>query len=188
VEKRFVVGDEVDESLARFLALEASGWKGARGTALSADPALIVFYTTLTRRLAARGWLEWHSLVVDGQLIAGHLAVRFGRAMVVTKIAYDEGFARCAPGNLLFDALIERTFAEGELVEINCLTDMPWHRNWRMSQSHYIRLWLFPQRPIALAFGYLPRQVNILARRYLRPAILRLRARRDAWKSRRAAG
>ncbi|HEX5506081.1 MAG TPA: GNAT family N-acetyltransferase [Thermomicrobiales bacterium] len=181
----FLAGAAATErDLPRFMALEAAGWKGRRGTALAQDPALVAFYTALTHRLAARGWLEWHFLTAEEQTIAGHLAVRFGRALVMPKIAYDEAYAQCAPGNVLFERVVERAFASGDVDEINQTSDMPWHRNWRMEQAAYYNVWLFPRRPTALLCGAWPTSAHLRARRRLRPLARRARRR---WRQHRAA-
>ena len=67
-EKRFVFlsGDQTgDTSLKEFLDLEASGWKGKRGTAILQNDDLVTFYQALTKNLASRGWLEWHFLKIE---------------------------------------------------------------------------------------------------------------------------
>ena len=125
------------EHLARFMRVENSGWKGAAGTAIARSPDLVAFYQTLTRRLAQKGWLEWHTLELDDDLAACHLAVRMGGAMALAKIAYDEGYARYGPGNLLFKELLVRSFDDPAVEEVNCITDMPWHKNWGMPVVGY---------------------------------------------------
>jgi len=128
VQTEFLTGEHATaEHFGRFAEVEASGWKGRKGTALGASPALVAFYTALSSRLAQEGWLEWHFLNGDGKTLAGHLGLRFGRSMVLLKIGYDEAYAKCGPGNLLFDHTVRRVFEHGDIDEINCLTDMPWH-------------------------------------------------------------
>lgn len=179
VEARFLTdATGTGEAFARFLELEASGWKGRQGTALARSPRLVAFYAALARRLAARGWLEWHFLTAGGRVVAGALAVRFARSLVIPKIAYDEEFAKCAPGNLLFEQTVERAFARGDVDEINQASDMPWHRLWRMERSDYSTVWLYPRRPFALLCGALPVWTGILARRAARH---RLAGRLRAW-------
>ena len=56
----------------------------------------MAFYETLTRRLAQRGWLEWHTMEFDMEPVACHLAVRLGDAVTLPKIGYDETHARYA--------------------------------------------------------------------------------------------
>jgi CelD/BcsL family acetyltransferase involved in cellulose biosynthesis len=173
---RFVTGSDAGsrEHFDAFLALESSGWKGAAGTAIRCSPRLEEFYWALCRRMSERGWLEWHFLEFDGTPVAGHLAIRFGRSLVLLKIAYDEAQARLGPGNLLFSDTVARAFATDGLSEINCLSDTSWHRNWCMSTVDYSDLVITPSRA-------LPRLVGLVE---VRGAAL---ARRAASRARRAA-
>ena len=83
-----------------------------------------------------------------------------GTTLIVMKIGYDESYAWCSPGNYLFERTVERAFASGDTTEINCLTDMPWHRNWKMKQRDHYNLWIYPRRPIPLIFGALGRRLK----------------------------
>lgn len=167
-----------DAAFERFVAVEAAGWKGEGGSAIGCATGRAAFFRALARRLAASGALEWHFLTAEGRTIAGHFAARIGGSLALIKIGYDEGYARCAPGNLLFERTVEQAFADGATREVNCLTDMAWHRNWRMEQAAYERVWLFPRRPLALGCAYLPTRCWLLARRLALP----LRARLRAWR------
>jgi CelD/BcsL family acetyltransferase involved in cellulose biosynthesis len=153
VETRFITGEKAGDArlLQQFLDLEGSGWKGQQGTSIRDDEALVRYYRALTGRLADRGWLEWHQLAFDGELVAAHLAVRFGGALVLPKIAYDERFSRISPGNTLFREVLSRAFGNDQIHEVNCLSDMPWHRNWAMPQTNYRDLLLTPRRPLCIA-------------------------------------
>lgn len=131
-----------------FLRVEASGWKGEAGTAIACDPADVAFYTTLTRRLAARGWLEWNLLRFDGVVVAAHLGVRLGSSLLLPKGGYDESLARFAPGNVLFWEVFSRAFAD-DTVEVNFLTEMPWMQIWHMEQSMYHDVVIGPRTGIA---------------------------------------
>ncbi|QIK65257.1 GNAT family N-acetyltransferase [Nocardioides sp. HDW12B] len=150
---RFVGGAEAQSPalLQQFLEVESSGWKGAAGTAIQRSPQLVAFYETLTRRLAHRGWLEWQTLHIDERPVAAHLAVRLGDTVVLPKIGYDEEHARLGPGNLLFRELLVRSFDDPTVNEVNCLSDMPWHRNWGMRSVGYAGVMVGPRGPRATA-------------------------------------
>ena len=81
-----------------FLALEARGWKGARGTALRDDPALARFTRAMLEGFAAEGRLTIHRLARDGAPIAIGLVLRAQRRAFYWKTAYDEAFAAFSPG------------------------------------------------------------------------------------------
>ncbi len=173
------VGPAADPAtLDVFLEVEASGWKGRGGTAIAQDPTLVRFYRTLVARLAAAGWLEWHRIELEGKTAAIHLGARLGRSLVLLKIAYDEAFARVGPGNLLFDHVVEAEFAERRVDEINCMTDMPWHRNWEMPRSAYTDVVIHPRRPVPLLAGVVPARTKAWLRGI--PFVRELAARRAA--------
>jgi len=162
----FLSGTEADEKEAdTLIRVEAAGWKGRTGSAILSSPLLRVFYTALARRLSKLGWLEWHILFTDDRPIAMHFAIKMGRILVINKIGFDEEFARCSPGNILFERTIQRAFDSKNTDEINCLTDMAWHDNWRMIKKDYFDLWIYPRRPIPLIYGVLPKKIRRWGRR-----------------------
>jgi CelD/BcsL family acetyltransferase involved in cellulose biosynthesis len=157
VRTEFVKSCRQDDSLFRqFTNLEASGWKGREGTAVAQSASINEFYRVLTSRLAESHVLEWHFLYAEGKPIATHLAAHINRRLVVTKIAYDEEYSRCSPGNLLFHAVLERAFESDDVDVVDCLTDMVWHRNWQMDRRRYYNVLLFPKRMKPTILGYLP--------------------------------
>jgi hypothetical protein len=123
--------------LHEFLRLEASGWKGRNGTAIANSAREVAFYSDLVQAFGERGWLEWHTLRVDGRLIAAELGLRCGTALIIPKIAYDEPFADCAPGSILTDAVVRNAFDRGCLTEINHMSHAAWHQFWHMDEDDY---------------------------------------------------
>jgi CelD/BcsL family acetyltransferase involved in cellulose biosynthesis len=115
VEMRTLVGADASGGVQEFLRLEASGWKGRRGTALASTPRLRDFAE------AALGSGGAPSVAVDvlrvgGQTIAAAVHLIAGAHAVAFKCAYDESWARFSPGALLDLhtlrlALDERRFA-----------------------------------------------------------------------------
>ena len=84
--------------MERFLALEAKGWKGQRGTALRAVPAERTFFETICRGAQAQGKLHCLDLTIDGRPIAMLASFRAGRGLYTFKIAFDEDYGRFSPG------------------------------------------------------------------------------------------
>jgi predicted N-acyltransferase len=138
--------------LAEYIALEASGWKGRIGTAMTTSP----FYATLIRNFAARDRWEWHIIRVGERIIALGMGVVCGAALMLPKIAFDEEFADCMPGSLLTAEVIKSGFSRPELDEINHLSNSDWHGLWRMSQDKYVDVYLI-RRSIASLLFQLPR-------------------------------
>jgi CelD/BcsL family acetyltransferase involved in cellulose biosynthesis len=176
----FLEGAEADPSVIEdFIALEQAGWKGRVGRAIGHDPAMTAYYRTLVKELAREQRLEWHLLTVGGKLIAAHLGIRTGRAINLLKIAYDESYAAAGPGNMLLLELIRREQARDREAVVDCLTDMPWHRNWRMASRPYLTVTLFPRRLLPTVLGYYPRVVADVLRGqlWLRSLVRTVKAR-----------
>lgn len=91
----------LDELLAEVFTVEASGWKGKAGTAMSSTPATASFYTEVARWAADRGWLRLALLRLDGRPIACDFALEQGGAWYTLKAGYDEEFRSFGPGALL---------------------------------------------------------------------------------------
>ena len=176
----WLTGDAAEpRHLETFIKLEASGWKGQAGSAIAQDADLSRFYQALTYNAHRSGALEWHFMALDGRTIAGHLALRCGRSLSLLKIAYDEQFAHLSPGSLLFEQTAERAFTRGDTDEINCLTDMEWHRPWNMQRREYVDLQLFPRSWVGQSLGRAPRALIMRAKLAVerQPALARLYAK-----------
>jgi CelD/BcsL family acetyltransferase involved in cellulose biosynthesis len=160
-----------EDFLPEFLALEASGWKGRNGTALLNDPNQTAFFTTLIANLAKQERLEWHILRVEDRIVAAGIGVQCRGAVVLPRIAYDEEYAECMPGNLLTEEVIKDAFLRPELVELNHMSNASWHATWRMSHDRYTDVHLVRRRASAVLFR-LPRvAASSVYQKHVRPRI-----------------
>jgi CelD/BcsL family acetyltransferase involved in cellulose biosynthesis len=166
--------------LEQFVLLESSGWKGKAGTAIAKSTELHQRYRTLVVGLQKSDQMEWHILKIDGRAAAAHLAFRAGKTLSLLKIAYQEDFSECGPGNMLFLEMLRNTIGLGNTEIIDCLTDMPWHNQWRMARREYVSLTIFPRRVLPILVGYFPLVAGDFLRRF---AILRnvVRGLRSQW-------
>lgn len=109
-------GTGVAAAMEQFLALESSGWKGARGTALFASPMMLGVARAFARRLAAQGRCLLAMLELDGAPVAAGVLATSGPLAAWWKTAYDERYAQYSPGALLTldisDALLRRPAIE----------------------------------------------------------------------------
>jgi CelD/BcsL family acetyltransferase involved in cellulose biosynthesis len=156
---------ELDAELREGFAVEASGWKGERHTAISHSPETDAFYTAIARAFAAPGRLRLSSLSADGRMIAFDLClVDFGRLWVL-KGGYDESFGRYAPGLLLTLMEIERARELG-LEAVELLGDeADWKRKFANgARAHYL-VHSYRRRPAPLA--------RYCYRRFVRPPLRR---------------
>ncbi|HEX9050630.1 MAG TPA: GNAT family N-acetyltransferase [Anaeromyxobacter sp.] len=136
---------EVDAAVDAFLRLEASGWKGDRGSAIALDPALAGFYRRIARDAARRGALAVRALLLDGRPIAVHLGMIHRGVYLLPKTAYDESLGSVSPGQLLQREVLAECEARG-LSGFDFLgPDMPWKRDWAGDTAPHD--WLYVYRP-----------------------------------------
>ena len=99
VECDFVAGGaEASAAVEQFLGLEASGWKGSRGTALAKKNGDAAFVRAATAAMMAQDAAEVAVLKQGGRPIASGIVLRHQRRGFFFKIAYDEAFAQSSPG------------------------------------------------------------------------------------------
>jgi CelD/BcsL family acetyltransferase involved in cellulose biosynthesis len=91
---------DVDAWIGRFLALEASGWKGERGSALASREGDRRFATAVLREAFRRGRLLTLGVDLDGIPIARCCTILAGPGSFAFKTAYDERYADFSPGVL----------------------------------------------------------------------------------------
>ncbi|HEY2513688.1 MAG TPA: GNAT family N-acetyltransferase [Polyangiaceae bacterium] len=100
---------------SEFLALEASGWKGDRGTAMAADPARKKFFEEAIGEAYRRKQLELTALRVGDRAVAMKCNFLSGGGGFVFKIGYDESLGKFSPGMLLEVDNIRRMHARTDL-------------------------------------------------------------------------
>ncbi len=166
VSLKVIKGREITEhDIDRFLKLESSGWKGQSGSAIGKSSRLIAFYKSLCLRLADDNILEWHFLQTDTDLLAAQMAFRIGNRLTINKIAYNESFSHYSPGNYLFLKTVENTYNTGDIREIDCLTDMSWHRNWELDRRNYFDIHIFPDTLSSFILGVFPLKMKTILKK-----------------------
>lgn len=89
---------EIARDLEIFLALEASGWKAKRGTALAQDDGDTAFVRRAVYDAAARGNCEIVTLHAGDTPVASGIVLRHLDRAFYFKMGVDERFARYSPG------------------------------------------------------------------------------------------
>jgi len=136
-------GPALDGVLEEGFALEQSGWKGGRGTAIAQDPATRGFYTELARDAAAARRLALSFLRLDGRPVAFQYGITYGGRYFLLKPGYDETLSDCSPGQLLTEDVMADCIARG-LTEFDFLgPDMPWKRDWTDAVRRHTFLYAF---------------------------------------------
>jgi CelD/BcsL family acetyltransferase involved in cellulose biosynthesis len=98
---RFEVARSVEEvatAIEVFLALEASGWKAKRGTALKQDEGDAGFIRIATRGLAETGQCEVVTMHAGKTPVAAAVVLRHQDRAFYFKLGIDENFAKFSPG------------------------------------------------------------------------------------------
>lgn len=98
---------EIGARMEEFLALEASGWKGRKRTAMVMDRLHAAFAREAVTNLAAIDAVRIHTLDLDDRAIASMIVFIMNGEAYTWKTAYDERYARFSPGKLLTSELTE---------------------------------------------------------------------------------
>ncbi len=107
--------DEVARALEVFLALEASGWKARRGTAMAQHPGDAAFMHSATAALSARGGCEIVTLRAGATPVAAGVVLRQRDRAFWFKLGVDERFARYSPGVQLALELTRQLCADPDI-------------------------------------------------------------------------
>jgi len=159
----------LEAKLEEGYALEQSGWKGARGTAITQNQATRGFYSELARDAAHAGRLSLYFLRLNGRAVAFQYGLTHAGRYLLLKPGYDETLKECSPGQLLMDEVLKDCLARG-LREFDFLgPDMVWKRDW--TDQTRVHTWLFmfrnssKGRALCTArFHWLPKAKEALSR------------------------
>jgi CelD/BcsL family acetyltransferase involved in cellulose biosynthesis len=105
----------VSSAIETFLTLEASGWKGKRGTALAQVEGDAIFIRRATRALAENSQCEIVTLRAGETPVASGIVLRHQRRAFFFKLGVDERFAKFSPGVQLTLELTRHLCTDGEI-------------------------------------------------------------------------
>jgi len=172
VEVEFTDGRaDLERQLAEGFAVEGSGWKERRGTAIASRPETEAFYADVARWAAGRGWLELGFLRLNGKALAFAYLIVAAGVVHVLKVGFDPEYRKFAPGSLLTRAAIARAFERGMSRYDFLGAEDRYKLDWTDDVRERVRLQAFGSSPAGLG-GY-------VAWRYGRPAAKRAQARLD---------
>lgn len=117
---------EVAAALETFLRLEASGWKGQRGTALGQDEGDAAFIRRAAPALAAVGQCEIVTLRTGDTPVAAAIVLRHQNRAFYFKLGVDERFAKFSPGVQLTLDLTRHLCADPDIATVDS-TAAPGH-------------------------------------------------------------
>jgi CelD/BcsL family acetyltransferase involved in cellulose biosynthesis len=139
--KHFGVADP--DALKKFYDLEASGWKGAEGTAIQCDPRTRQFYDLVAQAAARDGYLSLDFLELNGKAIAAHFGFNLRGRYFLAKAGYDEAYRRQGPGQLLVNEILNETPQRG-LREFDFVGPATWDESrWASQRRTNYRIFIF---------------------------------------------
>lgn len=90
--------ERLEEVLEEAFRIEASGWKGANGTAITSRPDTRRFYRDVARWAAAEGWLRIAFLRLDGRALAMMYLLETDRPSTTSRAGTTRGSSATRPG------------------------------------------------------------------------------------------
>lgn len=99
--------EEIRIRMEEFLALEASGWKGKKRTAMVMDRLHSAFAREAITNLAEADAVRIHTIDLDGRAIASLIVFIMAGEAYTWKTAYDETLSAYSPGKLLVGRLTD---------------------------------------------------------------------------------
>jgi CelD/BcsL family acetyltransferase involved in cellulose biosynthesis len=146
---------DLDAQLTRAFAVEASGWKGRAGTAISSSAMTEQFHRQIARNFHSAGALRISELSLDGTLAAMAITIIHQRRAFTIKVGYDERHRPLGPGLVLLMAMIERCFDLGLDAYEFSGPDAEYERRFATTHQRYHRLRIYRPGPLnAARYGY----------------------------------
>jgi hypothetical protein len=138
-------GDDVSRWIGEFLGLEASGWKGRSGSALSCSRENHQFAVDVFTQGFERGRLVMVGIDLDGKPVARYSAFTGGAGAFSFKTAYDENVRRAGPGIL----------AELDMIRaLHAVPGLQWADSYTAKDNSTIgRFWKSRRAVQRIAFG-----------------------------------
>jgi CelD/BcsL family acetyltransferase involved in cellulose biosynthesis len=103
----------LDATLESLFALHQRRWAARREPGVFGGPEKRAFYRALGRALLRRGWLDFHTLEVDGAPVAHQFCARYQGTSFLLQEGYDPAWEALGVGNVLRSMIVERLIAEG---------------------------------------------------------------------------
>jgi hypothetical protein len=110
---------EIEAAFNMFLAIEASGWKGRRGTAIARRKAGEDFARNAVTQLAQKGLATIDVLRVGEKPIAALIRLEHSGLSIPWKVAFDEEFAAFSPGKQLMCDETRRWLADPKVERVD---------------------------------------------------------------------
>ena len=157
--------EAVVRAVEDFLELEASGWKGHKGSALLNNQADATFTREMMTALSVQGEAAIHALTLDGKPVAMQIVLRAGSTAFTWKTAYDEALRDFSPGMLLLEDYTAALLADRDIACVDSCSydDSGFMGAWSERQA-MMELWFDARRGGSAAFAHVTRLQDIYLR------------------------
>lgn len=146
---------DLERQLVAGFEVEASGWKGRAGTAITSSPETTAFYTAVARSFDAAGELVVSEIDLDGHGVAFDLCLLRDRRLYLLKTGFDESYGSLSPGLVLRQLVVQRCFELGLATHELLGHEAEWKRRFATGRRPYVAMRVFPRSPGgALHYGY----------------------------------
>ncbi len=106
---------EIEPLLDEIYDIEASGWKGERGTAIKQVPEMRCFYTQLAETAASAGTMRLFVLRKQDGIIAFEFNLLTGSVLYLLKKGFLEGERKHSPGQVLLLQVVRWAFNDPDI-------------------------------------------------------------------------
>ncbi|MEH6552411.1 MAG: GNAT family N-acetyltransferase [Pseudomonadales bacterium] len=130
-------GESIDVHFTQFLDIEASGWKGVKGTAIRQLNGSNDFYYSLCKTAAEQGQLRWYKLFAGDQLVAMNMAIHRADDLWIVKTAYNENYRSFSPGAIGITKLLHSAVDDVEISKVRMISNYSWLDRWHPVREIY---------------------------------------------------
>ena len=113
--------EEVKQRIEEIFEVEASGWKGQKGSAMKQKSNTRQFYFDLIQSFSEKGWLRVFTMELGGKIIAFQITTLFNKRIFMHKIGYLTEYAKYSPGQALQLQILRWAFREPEVEKFDLL-------------------------------------------------------------------
>jgi len=158
--RSFQTVTELAKAFPVFLDIEASGWKGIKGSgsAIKCNDNLIKFYKILLNKFSKFGESRIDILYIDERPISGELQLCINDTSYSLKGGIDEAMRHISPGQLHRELLLKTYSREQKIKYFNLVSGeyIQDHKRWKASSHDTYEVIIFNRTFKALpAFSYL---------------------------------
>lgn len=148
--------EEMSAGVARYGSVEAAGWKGGVGTAVTPTNSQGMFYSKVLESFARTGQALIFELRIGDDLAASRLGIANDHMAVALKTTYREDLSRFSPGWLVLFKCLQHLFEGHRVTSLELYTSasnvqMMWATDSRYIQ--HISLFRYQWAPLAISFA-----------------------------------